>query len=57
VALPVMAAQLAEIAPHVNDYRKMKQRGIGILAGVTIAGGSIGASAKQIIEWLLGGRS
>lgn len=33
-----VALQVAEMKPHVEDYKKMKQRGIGIWLVVTLLG-------------------
>lgn len=42
--------EVAEMKPYVDDYRKLKQRGIGVLAIVGIMGSGFGAAAV----WLMG---
>jgi len=48
--MPVIK-DVAEMKPHVDDYKRLKQRGIGILAGVGLVGGSLGSA---ITGWLKG---
>ena len=38
-----------EMTPHVADYRKMKQRGIGMLAAVAALAGGAGAAVARFI--------
>ena len=44
----VEADQLADIA----ELAKLKNKGSGILIGVAIAAGSLGASASHVLKWL-----
>lgn len=46
------------LKPHIEDYKKNKQRGLGIMAGLGIGGGAGGATiANYVAKWLGGGGS
>lgn len=46
--LPVVK-DVAEMKPHIEDYKRLKQRGLGIIAGVGLTGGGFGAA---LTHWL-----
>lgn len=59
---PLIVSQVKEMAPIVDNYNQLRQRGIGILAGVGLAGtagGAIGATwitpVKTFLSKLLTG--
>ena len=43
-----------DIKPQVEDYKKNKQRGIGILAALGVGSGGVGAALASIIPKLSG---
>ncbi|MEP3245111.1 MAG: DUF1515 family protein [Sneathiella sp.] len=45
-----MAKEIENIKPQINDYKKMKNRGIGILIGVALAAGSSGAILTKFLQ-------
>ena len=44
-----------DIEPSVKEFKKLKQRGIGILAGVSLGAAGLGASFDKIISKLSSG--
>ena len=44
-----------EMKPYVDDYRKLKQRGIGVLGVVGLMGGGLGAIGAWLTGLLGGG--
>ena len=47
-----LADEVKEMKPLVDDWRDMKSKGVGLLIGLTIAGGAIGATLKAGFERL-----
>ena len=41
--------------PHVEDYKKMKQRGIGMMASISAFMGFLGAALMKGLNFFLGG--
>ena len=49
-----LGAQVEKMAPHVEDYRRMKQRGITVIAMIGFLGGGlgvIGTKSSEIFWW------
>lgn len=46
---------VADMKPYVDDYRKLKQRGIGVLGVVGLMGGGLGAIGAWLTGLLGGG--
>jgi pantothenate kinase-related protein Tda10 len=44
-----LALRFEDVEKLAKDYGKMKQRGLGIVAGLGIAGGATGAGLKDLI--------
>lgn len=44
------------VKPHIEDFKKTKQRGIGLMAGVGLGGGASGATIATLLgKWIGGG--
>ena len=41
----------SEVIPHIEDYRQMKNRGIGIFIGLATISGGIGAYIQKAVAW------
>lgn len=54
-AIKLLATQQVETTKAVEDYKETKNRGIGIVAGLSIASGSIGAGVATLISRLFSG--
>lgn len=54
--IPQLAARLAAIEPVVEDWKRMKQRGVGIMTTIGIMGGLMGAgiivAGAKVRTWL-----
>lgn len=50
-----VAAIREDLDLETKTNEKLRNRGIGVLVGVGIAAGAIGASAERIIDKILGG--
>lgn len=52
--LASLPRRVHRLEPIVEDYARMRQRGIGLLLGASIAAGSVGAVLRDAIKWLHG---
>lgn len=52
--LSTIPARVIALEKEVSDTKMLKQRGIGILAGLGIAGGAAGASLKHAFDLMFG---
>ena len=43
-----------EIRPHIEDYRRMKNRGLGIVTAVGALGGVAGFGLDKLLHWWRG---
>ena len=48
---------IAEMKPHVDEFRILKQRGLGVLGMIGLIASSAGAGAVYLMEKLMGGGS
>ena len=46
---------IAEMKPHVDEFRILKQRGLGVLGMIGLIASSAGAGAVYLVEKLVGG--
>ena len=43
-----------DIRPHIEDYRRLKNRGLGIVSAVGILGGAAGFGFDKLLHWWKG---
>ena len=48
--LPALARRIGEMEPHVEDYKRLKQRGVGVLGLIAVAGSLLGAWVRELWE-------
>jgi hypothetical protein len=57
--LPVLVEKFEAIKPHIERWKRLEQRGAGLLAGVALAAGAIGlgigTNVKSLLHRLLDG--
>lgn len=57
-SLPEMKADIkairADLDRHKVELSNLKNRGAGILTGVAIAAGAVGANSKTVWQWFVG---
>lgn len=46
--IPALARRIGEIEPHVEDYKRLKQRGVGILGLIAMGGSLLGAWIREL---------
>lgn len=46
--LPLLKDRMDKMEPHVEDWKRMKQRGIGIFGAVAVGGGVIGSYVGKL---------
>lgn len=55
-ALGVVKSDVDSMKPYIEDYKKNKQRGLGLMAGIGVGGGGAGAGVATLLsKWLGGG--
>lgn len=53
--MKALRVEVADMKPHVDDWRRTRNRAIGALIGVTLLGAGTGAAAWQGLSKLLRG--
>ena len=48
--IPMLSEDLDAIKPHINEYRKLKNRGVGLIIGIALAAGGVGASFLKFLQ-------
>jgi chromosome segregation ATPase len=46
--IPGLANRIEAMEPHVEDYRRLKQRGIGVLGVIAVGGSLLGAWFREL---------
>ncbi len=51
----IKAKLATEVVPHVNDFRRFKWAGLGVLAVLSVIGGNVGAALPKILQFFTKG--